>query len=84
MARLCTGFGERCQRVAREIERGRHGEPAAEIELALARALFALVFGTESMVVFRDVLPLPEARARKVKSWMIRTLVRAALKDSRP
>lgn len=47
------------------------------------RAALALVFGTESMVVFRDVLPLPEARARKVKSWMIHTLVRAALKDSR-
>jgi AcrR family transcriptional regulator len=47
------------------------------------RAALALVFGTESMVVFRDVLPLPEAKARKVKSWMIRTLVRAALKDSK-
>jgi AcrR family transcriptional regulator len=47
------------------------------------RAALALVFGTESMVVFRDVLPLPEAKARKVKSWMIQTLVRAALKDSR-
>ncbi len=46
------------------------------------RAALALVFGTESMVVFRDVLPLSEAKARKVKSWMIRTLVRAALKDS--
>ena len=47
------------------------------------RAALALVFGTESMVVFRDVLPLPEAKARKVKSWMIHTLVRAALRDSR-
>lgn len=47
------------------------------------RAALALVFGTESMVVFRDVLPLSERRARGVKSWAIRALVRAALKDSK-
>jgi AcrR family transcriptional regulator len=45
------------------------------------RAALALVFGTESMVVFRDVLPLDERKARKVKSWVIRALVRAALKE---
>lgn len=46
------------------------------------RAALALVFGTEAMVVFRDVLPLSERRARQVKSWAIRTLVRAALTES--
>ena len=43
------------------------------------RAVLALVFGTEAMVVFRDVLPLSARKARKVKSWAIRALVRAAL-----
>jgi AcrR family transcriptional regulator len=47
------------------------------------RAALALIFGTEAMVVFRDVLPLSEGRARKVKSWAIRALVRAALRDSK-
>jgi hypothetical protein len=47
------------------------------------RAALALVFGTEAMVVFRDVVPLSERRARGVKRWAIRALVRAALKDSR-
>lgn len=47
------------------------------------RATLALVFGTEAMVVFRDVLPLSDSKARKVKSWAIRALVRAALRDSK-
>lgn len=47
------------------------------------RAALALVFGTESMVVFRDVLRMNERKARKVKSWAIRALVRAALRDSK-
>lgn len=47
------------------------------------RAALGLVFGTESMVVFRDVLPMSERKARKIKSWAIRALVRAALKDSK-
>jgi AcrR family transcriptional regulator len=45
-------------------------------------AALALVFGTESMIVFEDVLQLDEKTARKVKSWMIRTLVQAARDDS--
>jgi len=48
----------------------------------LCRAL-ALVFGPESMVVFRDVLPVSEQAAREVKSWMIRSLVQAALRESK-
>ena len=46
------------------------------------RAALALVFGTESMVVFRDVLNLSERQARKVKSWAMRALVREALRES--
>ena len=45
----------------------------------LGRAL-ALVVGTEAMVVFKDVLRLDDAEARKVKRWAIRALVDAARK----
>ncbi len=45
-------------------------------------AALAMIFGSESMVVFRDVLQLDEATARAVKSWAVRTLVRAALAES--
>ncbi len=41
-------------------------------------ASLALVFGTESMVVFSDVLGLKPHEARKVKAWMIESLVAAA------
>ncbi len=47
------------------------------------RTALALIFGTEAMVVFRDVVPLSERRARKVKSWAIRALLRAALQESK-
>ena len=46
---------------------------------ALTRAL-ALIIGTESVVVFKDVLHLSDAEARKVKRWAIRALVEAAAK----
>ena len=46
-------------------------------------AALALIFGSESMVVFRDVLRLDEKAAREVKSWAVRALVRAALDESR-
>lgn len=45
-------------------------------------AALALIFGTESMIVFRDVLDLDEKTARQVKSWAVRALVRAALKPA--
>lgn len=45
-------------------------------------AALALVFGTESMIVFRDVLQLDETDARRVKSWVLRALVRHALEPS--
>lgn len=43
-------------------------------------ATLALIFGTESMIVFRDVLNMDEATARKIKAWAIDALVRAAMK----
>jgi AcrR family transcriptional regulator len=43
----------------------------------LARAL-ALVFGTEAMLAFKDVLRLPDDEADAVRRWMIRALVEAA------
>ena len=43
----------------------------------LAKAL-ALVVGSESMLVFRDVLQLSEAETRAVKDWTIDALVAAA------
>jgi AcrR family transcriptional regulator len=48
------------------------------------RAALALIFGTESMIVFRDVVPLDPNTARDVKRWAIGTLVAAALKESEP
>ena len=47
----------------------------------LTRAL-ALIIGTEGLVVFKDVLGLDDAEARKVKRWTIRALVEAAKKPS--
>jgi AcrR family transcriptional regulator len=47
-------------------------------------AALACYFGTESMIVFRDVLNLGPRKAREVKRWAIRTLVRAALDESSP
>ncbi len=46
-------------------------------------AALALIFGTECMVVFRDVVPLDEETAREMKSWAGRALVRAALEESK-
>jgi AcrR family transcriptional regulator len=50
-------------------------KPAA---LDTLRKALALVIGTEAMVVFKDVLQLDDAEARKVKRWAIRALVQAA------
>lgn len=44
-------------------------------------AALALVLGTESMIVFRDVLQLDEKTAATVKDWAARALVRAALHE---
>lgn len=42
-------------------------------------AALAMIIGPESMIVFRDVIHLDMESARKVKSWAVRALVRAAL-----
>ena len=41
-------------------------------------AALALIVGTESMIVFTDVLEIDEDEASRVKRWMIRALVAAA------
>jgi len=45
----------------------------------LTQAL-ALIVGTEAMVVFKDVLQVNDATARKVKRWAIQALIDAAKK----
>jgi AcrR family transcriptional regulator len=50
-------------------------EPAAAQHLSSA---LALIIGTESMVVLKDVLQLGAAEATEVKQWAIRALVDAA------
>ena len=60
--------------------RGRFGEGS----YAKLRAALAMIFGPESMVVFRDVLRLDDQTSRGVKSWAVRALVRAALDGPRP
>lgn len=57
------------------------GRLAPEVYDRLCAAL-AMIFGTESMVVFRDVLRIDPDRARDVKSWALTVLVRAALAES--
>jgi AcrR family transcriptional regulator len=48
--------------------------------LELLEKALAVMIGTESMVVFKDVLQVDDAQARKVKRWAIRALVEAAQK----
>ncbi|HPO93691.1 MAG TPA: helix-turn-helix domain-containing protein [Phycisphaerales bacterium] len=88
------GGGER--RADRLPVRQNRRTPLIEAALAPARrrmsrpvyerlcAALALVFGTESMIVFEDVLGLDEKTARRVKSWTVRALVAAALAESSP
>jgi AcrR family transcriptional regulator len=45
-------------------------------------AALAMIFGPESMIVFRDVIRINQEKARAVKSWAVRALVRAALEAS--
>jgi len=48
----------------------------------LVKAL-SLIFGIESMVVFRDVVPISSEEARAVKGWAAKILVRAAIEESK-
>jgi AcrR family transcriptional regulator len=45
----------------------------------LTKAL-GVVIGTESMVALKDVLQVDDAEARKVRRWMIRALIEAAMR----
>ena len=68
--------------------------PVIEAALAPARDRFsdkiyqnlclalASYVGLESLITYRDVLQLTPAKARRVKSWAVRALVRAALEES--
>ena len=58
------------------LEPARRQFKPASLEL-LARSL-ALILGTEAMIVFKDVLQVDDAEARRVKRWAIRALVDAA------
>ncbi len=46
------------------------------------RAALSLVLGTESMVVFQDVLQREDAAAWEVEEWVLRVLTQAALAES--
>lgn len=48
--------------------------------LDMLKKALALVIGTEAMVVFKDVLQLSDAEARKTRRWAIRALVEGARK----
>jgi AcrR family transcriptional regulator len=45
-------------------------------------SVLALIIGTESMLVFKDVLGMDSDEASDAKRWAIRTLVAAALRDA--
>ncbi len=47
-------------------------------ELDQLKKALGLVIGTEAMIAFKDVLRLDRVEARKVRQWMIRSLVEAA------
>jgi AcrR family transcriptional regulator len=50
-------------------------------DLKTLTTALALIMGTESMVVFKDVLQMDDKQARAVRRWAIRALVQAALRD---
>ena len=57
------------------------GKLGAELHARLSASL-ALLFGTEAMIVFQDVLQLDARSARRIKSWAAKALVRAALAEA--
>jgi AcrR family transcriptional regulator len=52
-----------------------------ELHARLSASL-AVLFGTEAMIVFQDVLRLDAKSARRIKSWAARALVAAALAEA--
>jgi AcrR family transcriptional regulator len=63
--------------IEQALEPARADLPPPEFD-RLVRAL-ALVIGTESMIVFRDVLAIDDGEAAAIRAWMINSLVAAAL-----
>lgn len=61
--------------------RGAAGKLDPAVADRLAKAM-ALVVGTESMIVFKDVLRLDDAEARDVRRFAIRALAEAAERES--
>lgn len=64
-------------------------EPAAETfdpaDLELLKKALVLLLGVEALVVFKDVLRVSEAEARRVRRWAIHALVEAARRtDAEP
>jgi AcrR family transcriptional regulator len=53
----------------------------SELHARLSASL-SLLFGTEAMIVFQDVLQLDAKAARRIKGWAARALVRAALQEA--
>jgi len=49
-------------------------------DLKMLTKTLAIILGTESMVVLRDVLQLQESEAQKVRLWAIRALLQGAKK----
>jgi AcrR family transcriptional regulator len=51
------------------------------VALERLKQALALVIGTEAMIVFKDVLGIEDAAARRVKGWMIDVLVAASRRN---
>lgn len=75
-ADLPTRQNRRTPLIEAALEPARHEFTPAALRM-LTRSL-ALVIGTESAVVLKDVLRLDDAQARRVRRWAIRALVDAA------
>jgi AcrR family transcriptional regulator len=94
LARLVEGGLDQTDEDATPFRQNRRGE-LIEAALAPARdqfddeiyenlcAALSTLFGTESMIVFTDVLRMDADRARSVKRWAIEALVKAALSESK-
>lgn len=46
-------------------------------------AALGVVIGTEAMIVFKDVLRADDTDARRIKAWMIASLVKAARRETK-
>ena len=53
-----------------------------QVSLNKHKAALALIIGTESMIVFKDVLRFSDAEAREVREWAIAALIEAGRKGT--